>query len=203
MLTHITIATIQGTQLITGYYSSHAHCLGEGVARGISLAGADLSRLDLRAAELDEADLRGARLTGANLAGANMSDSDLRGCDFTHANLADSCMAYADLRHCDLYYCRIGATDITGARLDNARLAGPDSFALPFASCASMQHCVYYDEDRTAYTLHRPPVVVTGLPEPVVIMEQGIKYGAGLVRPVPLTPDTNRDHICREHTCMS
>ena len=196
MLTHITIATIHGTALITGYYSSHAHCLGEAVARGISLAGADLSRLDLRAAELDEADLRGAVLAGANLAGANMSECDLRGCDFTHANLADTCMAFSDLQQARLLYCRIGATDITGARLDNCMLAGPESFALPFASCASMADCVYYDEDGTPHPFHHPPVVITGLPERIVITEYGIKYGAGDFTPFPADKREAREHIC-------
>lgn len=189
MLTHIVIENSHGTILTQGYYSSYAHCLGDAVRRGMSLAGAKLAHLDLRAAELDEADLRGADLTGANLAGANLSECDLRGADFTHANLADCCLAYSDLSQAQLLYCRMGATDITGARLAGCPLAGPDIFALPFTDCAGMAGCIYYDEDGSAHTLSQPPIVISGLGKRIVIMDASIKYGTKPVE--PFAPQTH------------
>jgi hypothetical protein len=196
MLTHITIPDIHGKVLTQGYYSSYAHCLGEAAAYGISLAGARLAHLDLRAAELDEAHLQGADFTGTNLAGANLSECDLRDVNFNHANLADTCMAYSDLRQSRLLYCRIGATDITGARLDNCLLAGPESFALPFVYCAGMANCLYYDEEDNPHPVNHPPVVVNGLGERIVIMDNSIQYGAGPVRTFPPQAEEQHQHIC-------
>ena len=56
--------------------------------RGANLSGADLRGADLRGADLSGADLRGADLRGANLSRANLSGADLRGANLSRADLS-------------------------------------------------------------------------------------------------------------------
>ena len=55
--------------------------------RGADLREANLSRADLRGADLLDTDLRGADLRGADLRDADLLDTDLRGADLREADL--------------------------------------------------------------------------------------------------------------------
>ena len=56
----------------------------------------DLTRADLRYANLGGADLTDADLTGADLAGANLTDADLAGANLTRADLTRANLAGHD-----------------------------------------------------------------------------------------------------------
>jgi hypothetical protein len=85
----------------------------------VSLAGADLSRLNLRGVNLSEFDLSNANLSGANLYEADLTDADLSGADLSNANLSD-----AVLTGCDLRGARLDGADLSGANIGDAAFDG-------------------------------------------------------------------------------
>jgi uncharacterized protein YjbI with pentapeptide repeats len=92
------------------------------------LAGANLVKMDLRAAKLNGADLSEARLLyssliGATLSGANLGKADLRGASLFYADLAGANLVGADLSGANL----VGA-NLSGANLADADLGGADLY---------------------------------------------------------------------------
>jgi hypothetical protein len=85
---------------------------------GVDFSEADLTGADLSEADLIRADLAGARLHRANLIGADLGATDLAGTD----------LSGADLRGAILYGANISDTNLTGANLSEAR-AGSTNFA--------------------------------------------------------------------------
>jgi len=97
-------------------------------------AGADLSGLDLRFADLSEADLRGARLVGtdlenANLSGAQLERATLIGTDMADAhlwgtNLRGALILACDLESASLIFADLSGADVLGSDLESADLTG-------------------------------------------------------------------------------
>jgi len=87
-----------------------------------NLAGVDLSKAQLRQADLSEADLHGADLRRANLREANLNGADLRGARLYRANLNRAYLAGANLMDADLYRVYLGRADLCGANLRGADL---------------------------------------------------------------------------------
>ena len=79
-----------------------------------TLAGRDLSRLNLAGTGLQGLDLNGCNLEGANLRGARLEN----------ANLSFARMREADLRRASLRHADLVGTDLTGAHIRGVRLAG-------------------------------------------------------------------------------
>jgi uncharacterized protein YjbI with pentapeptide repeats len=115
---HYGQARVQGTYIVQGFFyrifvalfklNMTARRLAFQVylnRRKHRLAGADLSFLSLRKANLHAANLRGANLIRADLGQADLSQADLREADLSGANL-------------------VGA-DLSGARLTGAQLSAP------------------------------------------------------------------------------
>ena len=92
-----------------------------------SLAGIDLTGVDLEGAELMDVDLTGANLTGANMKGCGLTDADLTGADltgtiFVDANLFGTDLTNTKLIHSDLTRSSLTSTHLTGADLTGAIL---------------------------------------------------------------------------------
>lgn len=99
----------------------------------VNLSKADLRGADLRSANLSEADLRGADLRGANLKGAdlrsaNLSESDLKGADLTNANLtrADFYLSRTNLYLANLSEANLSNANLSEADLGDTNLSGAD-----------------------------------------------------------------------------
>jgi uncharacterized protein YjbI with pentapeptide repeats len=100
--------------------------------------GADLTRVDFTAAEVEDADFSGATLTGATLVGVQLSGCRLSGADLSGQSLAGASLSGndlsgaklvgADLRGADLSTryraTRLHGADLTDARLDGVGLSG-------------------------------------------------------------------------------
>ena len=97
-----------------------------------SLAGADLTRANLRGADLRDANLDGtnlhganlldADLTRANLRGANLEGANLRGAKLIEANLEGAMLAGANLSNANLRAAYLGNADLGGANLNKTKL---------------------------------------------------------------------------------
>ena len=88
------------------------------------LRGANLSEADLKGANLSEANLRGAILSGANLMGANLFKADLSGAYFNGANLSKANLLEADLSGADFseIFLEVSGANLSGANLMGANL---------------------------------------------------------------------------------
>jgi uncharacterized protein YjbI with pentapeptide repeats len=84
-----------------------------------SLAGCNLSGLNLTNAQLPGANLTGANLNGTSLAGANLASANLTG-----ANLNGASVAGANLASANLTGANLNGANLTGANLAGANLAG-------------------------------------------------------------------------------
>jgi uncharacterized protein YjbI with pentapeptide repeats len=115
-------ANLSGT--VGGKFDWDPTANGSGRSRGWADLNTDLSRANLRGANLREANLRGAflieaNLRGANLIGANLSGTDLWGADLSEANLSEADLSGANLRGANL-----SGADLWGANLIEADLSG-------------------------------------------------------------------------------
>ena len=84
----------------------------------------DLSRADLKYANLSGADLRYANLSNADLRYANLSGTDLRYANLSNADLSYADLSYADLRNSNLRYSNLSSANLRGANLNRADLSG-------------------------------------------------------------------------------
>lgn len=85
----------------------------EAVRRKISLAFADLNRVNLSGIDLSNADLAYAHLRHTILCYANLSNASLLGADLSDAILSD-----ANLLGADLYSVDLGGADLPDAKID-------------------------------------------------------------------------------------
>jgi uncharacterized protein YjbI with pentapeptide repeats len=140
----------------------------------ISLAGVDLSRADLKdanlcgavlgAANLSRADLSIANLRGVDLSGANLNRADLSGANLSRADLSEANLILADLSEANLTEAGLGAANLTRANLSGARLrranlilanlsgadlSGADLYEAKFASAIMPNQQKYEDWIKT------------------------------------------------------
>jgi len=84
----------------------------------------DPRRANLCGADLSKAELRDANLSGAILSGANLSSAILYSANFSGAYLFNTNMSGADLKHADLSGAWLVDANLSGAELLSAKLSG-------------------------------------------------------------------------------
>ena len=94
---------------------------GENSVPMVTLAGSDLSLVELNGVSLQQAGFGMANLRGADIREADLESADLRGADLSEADLTGSDLCYADLHG-------VVAADtvLIGADLSNTNLSGAD-----------------------------------------------------------------------------
>jgi len=90
--------------------------------QGINLSKADLREANLIRTELSDANLCGANLCRADLTGADLRRTKLQGTNLRGANLREADLTGADLREANLYGANLRRTNLTGADLKEANL---------------------------------------------------------------------------------
>ncbi|NCR71666.1 MAG: pentapeptide repeat-containing protein [Microcystis aeruginosa LG13-12] len=88
----------------------------------------DLSRTNLRGADLNEANLNRANLSGANLFGANLKGAYLYGAYLNRANLSGANLFGANLKGANLYGAYLYGANLSGANLNRANLKGANLY---------------------------------------------------------------------------
>lgn len=172
-----TLKNTRGEIVFRGPFASVRHCAETAVRESVSLQGVKLRRANLRGANLDGALLEGADLRGANLEGANLSEARLDKSRLEGANLQGACLCESSLRWCDFRDASFGATQIAGSDLTGSIFSTLSAFTLDFASCQAMAGCIYHNAHGESCPISQPPVVISGLPRPVVLMDRHIKIG--------------------------
>ena len=84
----------------------------------------NLSRADLRGANINNAHLNGANLSNAHLNGANLSYASLTSANLSRADLSNAHLRSIDLAGANLSGADLSFTDLSHANLSNAHLSG-------------------------------------------------------------------------------
>lgn len=100
----------------------------------VDLRSADLKGADLSNANLISADLKGANLREANLDKTNLSSADLRGAYLNDANIIRANFGHADLKGADLSDANLNDVDLSGADLNGMNLSQAWIYAVTFAN---------------------------------------------------------------------
>jgi uncharacterized protein YjbI with pentapeptide repeats len=85
----------------------------------ISLREANLISADLNKSDISRTDLSGANLNGANLSGADLSQADLSGADLRSANFSSAKLCGANLGGAQLFKTNLDAVDLAEADFSN------------------------------------------------------------------------------------
>lgn len=180
-----------GLTLFEGAFNTPRHAVEQAITDNVCLDHADLSGLNLTNAALDGARLRHARFGNTNLGGANLSEATFDSADFTGANLNAACLCYSSLRGCNFDGVTFGETDITSCDISGSLFSSRSAFYLNFADTSNMTDCYYSVSDKEACLMSRPPIVIHGLPFPVIFMDDHVMIGPLLRSWVDLASYTN------------
>ena len=118
--------------------------------------------------DLSGADFRGGRLRGAALDGMRGKDA----C-FWSADLTNSDLGLADLR--GAYF---SSTILEGAVLDGAKISCPSFWSCDLQNIKSMHGLIYSHRGEVDISLNRPPLVVRGLPQRLVLLPGFCLWGS-------------------------
>ncbi len=174
------IKSIQGNILFNGRFATLRRAVEAAVRDRVDLAGADLRRAFLRHAVLDGARLAGACLWGARLDGAQMAGGDFIGVDFRTAHMKEACLAESVCTDADFRGAYVPGLIVRDADFSGARFSCPTVFTVPWEEAASLDGAVYWHRGETACPLSRRPIVVSGLPRRVVVMQDHVLIGGDL-----------------------
>lgn len=170
-----------GTTIVTGTGSVRT-VLEQAVADGVVLDGADLRGANLACAMLDGARLRHLCLADANLTGANLSEALIEECDMRGAVLHGACLCESRVERSDLSAALCGGTDIAGAAIIRCAFSSLSALLMDFVSCARIEDCLFHDEATgTAALFTRAPIHVSGLEQPVTILDTHVRVGGHLI----------------------
>lgn len=168
--------------IFAGYYNSFTECLEDAVKKKLDLSFIDLSHQNLINANLDMANMPHAHLIGANLSGANLSEANLKLSIFHHSSLYNCCLSYSNLESSDFTSADFGSTLIEETNLDQCIFSTLSCFDLDFQLAATMNGCIFVDNNGTSLNMSTPPIIIKGiLNTPVVIMDQAIKIGTRIL----------------------
>lgn len=163
--------------LFEGPYATMRHCVEAAVAARTPLRNADLRHTDLAHASIDGADLRGADLTAAALYGVNLSESDVSGARIRDADLTLACLADARMSGVDFTGSHFAGVILSGARIDDCTFSCPTAFTLPFADAQMLGRNHYVHDGLQALVFTAAPVVITGLPRRIVLLDDTALIG--------------------------
>lgn len=180
-----------GKVIFGGDFPTLRECVEQAVVDRVVLNGANLSEANLINASLDDAQMQNACFRNANLMGANLSEASLDNADFTNANLQSACLCFSSLKNCRFEGTAFGATDIAGCDISGSifstlstlstisTLSTLSAFSLNFIDAISLSGCRYLHEG-TACGFSCPPVVISGLPFAISMMDEHILTGSRL-----------------------
>lgn len=174
------LVSLQGKTLFEGRFSTLRRCVEAAIDDNIDLTGVNLRRARLRHACLDGGRLAGACLWGAQLAHAQMSGADFTGADFRLSDLKDACLAQSSCRGCDFRGAYFTGAIVRDSYFDAAEFSCPSIFSVPWEEAASLKGAVYWHKGEVPCALSRAPLVISGLPRRVVMMQNHVLIGTEL-----------------------
>ncbi len=150
------------------------------VSQGMDLSSADFRGTKLARASLDGMRAQGACFWGADLEGCDLGLADLRMADMRRASLKDCCLAESDLTGADLRGAFFSNTLFEGSILDGVKISCPSIWSCDLQNVSSMRGLVYSHKGEVDITLGRPPIVIRGLSQRLVLLPGFCLWGSGI-----------------------
>lgn len=169
-----------GKVIFSGHFLNFRACVEHAIADEISLFQADLRGANLLNAELDGGDFRQADFSGSNMSGANASECQLQGCNLSGVTLHGAALCESNFKKSIFDAASFGATDIFGSDLSECYFSTLSAFTLNFTDTKTMTGSQFKNGCGTLCHMSRPPVVIGGLNQTVVMMDDYIKIGASV-----------------------
>lgn len=150
----------------------------QAIKEGVNLSFADFRKADLRKAQLDGAILNGACFWGADLSGADISGAYMHGCDLRLAQCMETCFAESIITASDCRGASFSKTIFTGCDLSGSHFSCPTFLHQDLAGSHRLKNCTYLHSGEETCILSRPPVVINGLTERIIILDRQIIIGS-------------------------
>lgn len=163
--------------LFEGRFTTLRRCVEAAIHDNIDLTGVNLRGGMLRHACLDGARMRGACLWGAQLEKVQMSGGDFTGADFRTAYLKEACIAQSSCEGCDFRGAYFTGAIVRDSYFDAAEFSCPSIFTVPWEEAAGLHGAVYWHRGEVACALSKVPLVISGLPRRIVMMENHVLIG--------------------------
>lgn len=164
--------------IFSGHFLSFRACIEHAIADEISLFQADLRGANLLNADLDGGDFRQADFLGANLSGANASECQMQGSDLSGTTLHGAVLCESNFRKARFDAALFGATNVFGCVLDGCYFSTTSAFTLNFSDAKTMTGSHFENPCGTICTISRPPIVIGGFNQTIIMMDDHIKIGA-------------------------
>lgn len=164
--------------IFDGWFQSFAHCVEQAIVEGVCLDGVNMSGQDLSCGNMDDAHMSGAYCKGANFAGANLSEGVFDNIDFASCDLTNVCFAVSSLMDVDFMNSSFHGCDVTDAVVRHCRFSCPSMFTVQWQRAAIFSDCAFMDDEFGLIRMNKPPVLIQGLPQTIVILDDVVRVGA-------------------------
>lgn len=166
--------------MFEGRFTTVRRAVEAAVNDNVDLSGINLRGAMLRHACLDGVRMRAACLWGAQLSYAQLSGGDFTGCDMRAAQVKEACLAESVFTACDLRGSYMAGAVVRDGRFDHCQFSCPSIFMVPWEEARCLTGAVYWHRGEIECPLSRVPLVISGLPQRVVMMEKHILVGTRL-----------------------
>ncbi len=152
------------------------------VQEGVDLSYANLRSAKLKGAALDGLKAQGACFWGADLTGADVGLADLRACDLRAVEMKNTCLAETNLSGADLRGAYFEGCLLEGAVFDDVRLSCPSFWNCGLQNLKSFKGLIYVHEGDVEIPIKSNPLVIHGLNQNLVLLEEYFLWGRELHR---------------------
>ena len=163
--------------IFDGWYQSFTQCVEHAVSDGVCLDGVNITGQNMSCANIDDAQMSGAYCKNVNFNGANLSEGVFDNADFTNCDLTNVCFAVSSLMDVDFTNASFDGTDVTDAVFRHCRFSCPSVFNVQWHRAAVFSDCAFMDDEFGLIRMSRPPIIIQGLAQTIVIMDDVIRVG--------------------------
>lgn len=174
------LQSLNGQTVFEGRFTTIRRAVESAIQDNVNLAEVNLRGAMLRHACLDGANMRGACLWGAQLSYAQLCGGDFTAVDFRATQMKDACLAESTFTAGDFRGAYLKGAIVRHSVFDHCQFSCPSIFTVPWEEAQRLTGAVYWHKGEIECPLSSVPVVISGLPQRVVMMERHILVGTQL-----------------------
>lgn len=166
-----------GEVLFEGRFKTIRRCVEAAIADNANLTGVSLRKANLRHANLDGAIMPKASFWGADISYANMAEGNFENSDFRASKVKETCLAGSQLSASDCVGAYFNNTILGAADLSAIRFSCPSFFSLDLNAANTLEDITYLHKGEIACPISHPPLVIKGLQQDIIFMDNHVKLG--------------------------
>lgn len=163
--------------LYKGNFKTFRACVEQAVLDAVDLRGADFSNRNLLNAQLDGGNFSHANFANCNLSGANASECILTDANFSDTILFGTVLCESNMKGVNFSGASFGGTEVFDSTLDHCIFSTLSTFKVNLTETASMKESCFINSCGRSCPMTRPPLVIYGLQQPVILLDQHMKIG--------------------------